>query len=151
MNVDDLKKIVEIIENSDVDVLNVEKGDFKLNFQKNSAQITDGKKNVSASVESDVKKILTDSSHSEQAEDSELHEMLSPMVGTFYSRPEPDKEPYVTVGSKISQGDIVCVLEAMKLLNEVRADVDGEIVEVLANDGDVIEFNQPLFSIKVSE
>lgn len=151
MNVEELKKIVEIIENSDVDVLNVEKGDFKLNFQKNNAQITDGKKNVSDSVENEIKKILTDSSHSEQTDGNELHEILSPMVGTFYSRPEPNKEPYVTVGSTVTQGDIVCVLEAMKLLNEVRANVDGEIVEILANDGDVIEFNQPLFSIKVSE
>src|SRR5690625_5296630 len=120
VNVEELKKIVEIIENSDVDVLNVEKGDFKLNFQKNNAQITDGKKNVSDSVENEIKKILTDSSHSEQTDGNELHEILSPMVGTFYSRPEPNKEPYVTVGSTVTQGDIVCVLEAMKLLNEVR-------------------------------
>ncbi|MBR2759238.1 MAG: acetyl-CoA carboxylase biotin carboxyl carrier protein, partial [Exiguobacterium sp.] len=74
--------------------------------------------------------------------------ITSPMVGTFYSRPAPDKEAFVNVGDRVESGQIVCILEAMKLFNDVEAEISGEIVEVLVADGDLVEFGQPLFSVK---
>lgn len=76
-----------------------------------------------------------------------MKEIKSPMVGVFYTSPSPDADPFVTVGQKVKKGDVVCIIEAMKLLNEITSDVDGEIVDVCVNNGDVVEFNQPLFKI----
>ncbi|MEN0649780.1 acetyl-CoA carboxylase biotin carboxyl carrier protein [Caldifermentibacillus hisashii] len=78
-----------------------------------------------------------------------LHEITSPMVGTFYASPSPDAEPYVKVGSKVKSDSVVCIVEAMKLFNEIEADVDGEIVEILVKNGQLVEFGQPLFLVKV--
>lgn len=69
------------------------------------------------------------------------------MVGVFYSAPSPDSEPFVSKGSKVKKGDTLCIIEAMKLMNEVIAERDGEIVEILANSGELVEFGQTLFRI----
>lgn len=71
----------------------------------------------------------------------------SPMVGVFYAAPNPDSEPYVTLGSKVKKGDVLCIIEAMKLMNEIVAEQDGEIVDVCASNGDVVEYGQTLFKI----
>ena len=70
------------------------------------------------------------------------------MVGVFYSAPSPDKEPYVTVGSRVNKGDVLCLIEAMKLMNEVTAEKSGEITAVCVENGQVVEYGQKLFMIK---
>ena len=77
-----------------------------------------------------------------------LHKITSPMVGTFYSSSSPDTPPYVSVGDRVSKDSIVCIVEAMKLFNEIDADVEGEIVEILVNNGQLVEYGQPLFLVK---
>ena len=72
----------------------------------------------------------------------------SPMVGTFYAKSSPTSKPYVEVGTKVRKGDIVCIVEAMKLMNEIEADIDGEIVEICVNDGDIVDYGKALFKIK---
>ena len=72
----------------------------------------------------------------------------SPMVGVFYSAPSPDSEPHVTVGSEVNKGDVICLIEAMKLMNEVTAEKNGVIAEVCVENGQVVEYGQPLFVIK---
>ena len=74
--------------------------------------------------------------------------VTSPMVGVFYAAPAPDKEPYVSVGSKVNKGDVLCLIEAMKLMNEVTAEKSGEITEICVENGQVVEYGQPLFMIK---
>lgn len=76
------------------------------------------------------------------------YEVKAPMVGTFYSSSAPDKPEFVTVGSKVKKGDTICIIEAMKLMNEVEADRDGEIVEILVENEEMVEFDQPLFIIR---
>jgi acetyl-CoA carboxylase biotin carboxyl carrier protein len=82
------------------------------------------------------------------ADTSNLHKITSPMVGTFYASPSPDADVYVKVGSRVSNDSIVCIVEAMKLFNEIEAEVNGEIVEVLAKSGQLVEYGQPLFLVK---
>ena len=77
-----------------------------------------------------------------------LHKITSPMVGTFYAAPSPDAAPYVKAGDKVTGDSIVCIVEAMKLFNEIEAEVSGEIVEVLVKDGDLVEYGQALFLVK---
>lgn len=77
-----------------------------------------------------------------------LHKITSPMVGTFYQSPSPDADAYVKVGSKVTADTIVCIVEAMKLFNEIEAEVNGEIVEILVKEGQLVEYGQPLFLVK---
>lgn len=82
-------------------------------------------------------------------EDQEYYNVVkSPMVGTFYSRSSPDKEPYVKIGSNVKKGDTLCIVEAMKLMNEIESEFDGEIVEILVRNEQMVEYGQALFKIK---
>ena len=72
----------------------------------------------------------------------------SPMVGTFYASSSPDKDPYVKVGDKVKKGQVVCIVEAMKLMNEIESEFDGEIVEICVNNEDMVEYGTPLFKVK---
>jgi acetyl-CoA carboxylase biotin carboxyl carrier protein len=80
--------------------------------------------------------------------DEDLHKITSPIVGTFYRSPAPDKDPYVKEGSNVSPDSIVCIVEAMKLMNEIEAETSGEVVKIYVENGQPVEFGQPLFGIK---
>lgn len=82
------------------------------------------------------------------ADTSHLHRIVSPMVGTFYRAPSPDAANFVNVGDKVTDKTVVCILEAMKLMNPLEAEVKGEIVEILVENGQLVEFGQPLFLVK---
>lgn len=85
------------------------------------------------------------------AEDnSKFVTIKSPMIGTFYRKPSPDKAPFVEVGSTIGKGDVLCVVEAMKLFNEIEAEISGKIVKILVDDMSPVEFDQPLFLVDPS-
>lgn len=79
---------------------------------------------------------------------ADLHKITSPMVGTFYQAPNPESPAYVKVGDKVGEESIVCIVEAMKLFNEIEAEIKGEIVEILVQDGQLVEYGQPLFLVK---
>lgn len=72
----------------------------------------------------------------------------SPMVGTFYSKSSPDAKPYVEIGSRVKKGDVLCIVEAMKLMNEIESEFDGEIVDILVNDGEMVDYGKEMFVIK---
>lgn len=74
--------------------------------------------------------------------------ITSPMVGTFYMKPSPNSDPYVKVGQKVKKGDVLCIIEAMKLMNEIEAEFDGTIKEILVKDGESVEYGKPLFELE---
>lgn len=80
--------------------------------------------------------------------DASIHEIVSPMVGTFYAASSPDVAAFVKAGDRVTDDSIVCIVEAMKLFNEIEAEVSGEIVEILVKDGQLVEYGQPLFLVK---
>lgn len=81
-------------------------------------------------------------------EEDKCKYITSPMVGTFYAKPSPDAKPYVEIGTKVKKGDKLCIIEAMKLMNEIESEYDGEIVEILVKDGEVVDYGKKLFKIK---
>ncbi|MFD3155426.1 acetyl-CoA carboxylase biotin carboxyl carrier protein [Haloimpatiens sp. FM7330] len=81
-------------------------------------------------------------------EDENVEIVKSPIVGTFYSSPSPDKGSFVEIGSKVKKGDALCIIEAMKLMNEIESEVNGEIVDILVKNEDMVEYGQPLFKVK---
>ena len=80
-----------------------------------------------------------------------MHEFNSPIVGTFYTAPSPESAPYVTEGDKVKKDSILCIIEAMKVMNEIKAELSGEIIEVLVENGEAVEYGQPLFLIRTSD
>ena len=84
----------------------------------------------------------------ESAEEANVVVVRSPMVGTFYASPAPDAAPYVTKGKKVAEGDVLCIIEAMKLMNEIKSDVSGILLELLVETGQPVEFDQPLFVLE---
>lgn len=86
----------------------------------------------------------------ESAEDSKLVTIKSPMIGTFYRKPSPDKDVFINVGDEVSVGKVVCVIEAMKLFNQIEAEISGKIVKILVDDATPVEYDQPLFLVDPS-
>ena len=153
MKINDIKELLDVINQSPIDVLKLEKEDFKLYYQRQDAvnmHIDFGSHNDNEYKALTSNEEMLKSDNPSPIENDGFHQIESSMIGTFYSRPTPDTEPFVQIGSVIEKGQPICMLEAMKLLNEVVADVEGEIVEILAKDGEIIEFGQPLFVVKVS-
>lgn len=91
---------------------------------------------------------VSDAAPAAADEDAGLHKITSPIVGTFYRSPGPDKPPYVSEGSTVSADTVVCIVEAMKLMNEIPAEISGQIVKVYVENGEAVEFGQPLFGIR---
>ncbi|OKL36020.1 acetyl-CoA carboxylase biotin carboxyl carrier protein [Domibacillus mangrovi] len=148
LKMNELQEMVNIFDRSSVNVFTFEYEGMKIKLEKTKEvhQVEQAEK-VSTSVPKSVMKI------EKQAEEeiSALEHVVSPMVGTFYASQSAGEEPFVKVGTSVKAGQVVCVLEAMKLFNEVQVEEDGEIIEILVEDGDVVEYGQPLFVIQKSQ
>lgn len=105
---------------------------------------TISKENTEAVVEEAVKNVQKET----VVDDKNVSVITSPMVGTFYSSASPESSAFVEIGDKVSKGKVICIIEAMKLMNEIESDYSGIIVERLVNDGDMVEYGQPLFKVK---
>ena len=149
MQFEELKELIAIFEASDM-------SDMKVNFDNASIHLSRAKNqtvhtdNIGV-VQEVVNTAACDSANvqikaEEQETDAERY-IKAPIVGTFYQAASPEKPPYVNVGDRVKKGDIVCIIEAMKFMNEVTSEEDGEILEVLVKDGEFVEFGAPLFKL----
>ena len=138
LNLAEIQALIKTLDNSSIEKFEYECDEYRLSLKKGSSTVAVKKTQAEPVVEEEIS----------DADEKELIEITAPMVGTFYSATEPGAEPFVKVGSKIDADSVICILEAMKLFTEVEADVTGEIVEILAKDGDLVEYGQPLFSVK---
>ncbi|KNH33993.1 MULTISPECIES: acetyl-CoA carboxylase biotin carboxyl carrier protein [Exiguobacterium] len=148
MKIDQLKQVLEMLDQSSVNELSLETDTYKLKLKKQGETVTVSHQAPVAPVAAPapVKQAAAPVEEEATADDTVTINAL--MVGTFYSRPNPDKPAYVKVGDQIEVGQIVCVLEAMKLFNNLNSEVSGTVVEILVADGDLVEFGQPLFRIR---
>ena len=115
--------------------------------EKGLSEITIETKDGKITVKKDAQGVIKSSAVPSQTQKSKYYEMTSPMVGTFYMSPSPGAEPFVKVGSKIKTGDVLCIIEAMKIMNELPAEVNGVITEILVKDNQTIEYGQVLMRI----
>ena len=149
-----IKELIHEIDSSSIRVFELENDGFKLKLSKNdevSFKEINNKEEVNVgntNSKSIPKKELVVEEESNNIIDIELKEVKSPLVGTFYSSSTPGGKTYVEVGSKVKKGDVLCIVEAMKIMNEITSDFDGEIVEVLRKDEDIVEFGMTIFKIK---
>ncbi|MGX0330183.1 acetyl-CoA carboxylase biotin carboxyl carrier protein [Staphylococcus cohnii] len=157
MNFKEIKELIEILDQSSLTEINIEdKGNIvNLKKEKETAiitpQVSQQPMQQIAPQQSAVSNQLdaqsTEETSSSQENDN-LKTINAPMVGTFYKSPSPEENPYVQVGDSVSNESTVCILEAMKLFNEIQAEVTGEIAEILVEDGQMVEYGQPLFKVK---
>src|SRR5699024_1474145 len=158
LNMDEIREIIKLIDQSSIDEFTYETSGATISMKKNENTVSQTpEKEVHKKVQSadtpslvDIKPEIQEEPKEEQTEikiDYD-YEIVSPMIGTLYSAPSPEREDYVTVGSKVEKDSIVCIVEAMKLFNEIEAEVKGEIVEILVEDGELVEYGQPLFRVK---
>lgn len=152
MDLNLIRKLIKLVDSSEVTDLEIEENGLRVRIAKkirgiqtitqpqilsHSQVVNDSAlKNDEASVKSEVKE--------------KLHQITSPIVGTFYRAPAPDADPYVQIGDSVSQGSVLCIVEAMKLMNEIESDVSGKIVKILVENGKPVEYNQPLFLVQTS-
>lgn len=149
MNLDSLKQIVKIAKDEGVAELKVEAKDFKVEVRFSTGLVVPVQTTQAVAPVAQAQTPVPTTAKP-VGPDATLHIITSPFVGTFYAAPGPGKPNYVKVGDKVRAGQALCVLEAMKIMNEIDADVSGEIVEVCVDNESLVEFGQPLFKIRPS-
>lgn len=154
MDLRKIKKLIEMLQESDLNEIEVKEGEesVRINRKKESVIHTSTPIPVGQNLNlSSAPLPQTDSSEIESEQAAEdLNHITSPMVGTFYRKPAPDKEPFIEVGQTVKKGDTVCIIEAMKMMNQVKSEFDGKVIAINIEDGDPVEFGQELISIEKS-
>jgi len=152
MREDEIKRLVKIVEESNIGELVIKRWGKTIKISKHNWS---GGNNMqthtvmpTAAPPPAVEKEVVKDVHSEAPKGKPDKEIKSPMVGTYYSAPAPDADPYVEVGKTVKKGQVLCIIEAMKLMNEIESELSGKIVEILVENGQPVEYNQPLFRLE---
>lgn len=167
MKIQEIREIIKLVDASSIDEFSYESEGTKVKLRKNSglanapviaapvaATVPNAEgapKTAAPAPMAKAEELISEEVPEVAAKSQEnLHKILSPMVGTFYQSPSPEEAPYVQPGTRVSADQVVCIVEAMKLFNEIEAEVDGEIAEILVKDGQLVEYGQPLFLVKTN-
>lgn len=164
MNIKEIQDLIKFVAKSGVSQVDIEQKDFKITIKSDSPEREEKQiivqaapppaaapVPVAAAPASAPAPAVTPAPAEEQsADDSKYVTVKSPIIGTFYRSPGPDKDPFINVGDTIAVGDTVCIIEAMKLFNEIESEVSGKIVKVLVDDSSPVEYDQPLFLVDPS-
>lgn len=164
MRFDEVKELIELIDNSNLSYFEMrdDKEFIKMdksitrNYVSNSNDLSDNNLSKLAitdlssdvDIKTDDKEIIEENKVLQNNDDKEIEVIASPIVGTFYEAMSPEDEPFVSAGQKISKGEVVCIVEAMKLMNEISAEFDCEIVSVLGENGKMVQYGDPLFKVR---
>lgn len=161
LKIQELRELIKLVDQSNIDEFSFESEGSKIKMKKNketTVQTVVENKVQAQPVAPVVTEAVQPAAQAQAkpaepvaaapAVDENLHKIVSPMVGTFYASPSPDADVYVQKGDKVKEESVVCIVEAMKLFNEIEAEVNGEIVEVLVENGQLVEYGQPLFLVK---
>lgn len=149
MDLRKIKKLIEMLQESDLNEIEVKEGEesVRINRKKESIIQTTAP-SVFRTNQLDKNNSLNETDN--YAESNGHESIVSPMVGTFYRKPAPDKEPFIEVGQMIKKGETVCIIEAMKMMNQVKSEFDGKVLSINIGDGEPVEFGQELISIEKS-
>ena len=143
MDLRKVKKLIELLEESGLSEIEITEGDDRVRITKSSKEKQKSSV-VHTSNETEVTNLTEDSSPRNK---NGFHEVKAPMIGTFYQSSEPDAEAFVKVGDPINEGDTLCIIEAMKMMNKIESDISGTLERVLVRNGDPVEFDQVLFLV----
>lgn len=162
MELKEIKELIELVSERGFTEFELRQGSFRIRISSNNGVVTSAPVNVVSSSkhleEPKAEKVTVNVIEPPKAAivekevkvEKDLHKIKSPIVGTFYRAPSPTSEAFVKVGSQIKPGTVLCIIEAMKLMNEIESDVSGEVVEIYVENNHPVEYGQPLFGIKVN-
>ena len=159
MNFKQIQQLIKFVSKTDVAEVNIENNNFKINIKGSKSSIKEpSTPSIQQPSPPQIQTVPQVEVRSTQIPIPKLDENLSsndsyktiksPIIGTFYRKPSPDKDVFVNVGDTVGEGDVLCVIEAMKLFNEIESDTSGKIVKILVEDASPVEFDQPLFLIE---
>ena len=154
MDIRKVKKLIELLEESKISEIEIHEGEESVRISRQTTGVPQTIMQVPASAEGVIpetvsREVVAGVAVTETPPDSETgHIMESPMVGTFYTSASPDSAPFVEIGQKVEEGDVVCIIEAMKIMNQIEADATGVIKKRLVENGEPVEYGQPLFVIE---
>jgi len=149
MNIKEIKEMINLMNENGLVELEVEKEDMRIRLKKTASGIE--ALNGPVVIERQAAPVLPQGQITQETESKntvKTAEIKSPMVGTFYRAPNPEAAPYVEVGQTIEPGQVICIIEAMKLMNEIKSEIRGKILEILVDNAEPVEFGQPLFLIE---
>lgn len=153
MNVKEIKELIEILDKTSITELKIEEKDLKIKISKEKKTEviyeTVSKPAIvreEVVIENNTVSNISESNISVKNENDEV--VKSPIVGTYYSAASPENPVFVKIGDKVKSGQTLCIVEAMKIMNEIKSDVDGEVIDILVENEDIVEFNQPLIVIR---
>ncbi|HEO8418704.1 acetyl-CoA carboxylase biotin carboxyl carrier protein [Niallia sp. FSL W8-0635] len=154
LKISEVKELIKLIDDSSISNFLYEQDGVKVEIKKNYGEAVVSAPVMTKTIQQEeattkevaIESVVTDIPAT--TNDENLHKITSPMVGTFYQSASPDAAAFVKVGDKVTKDTVVCIVEAMKLFNEITAEVDGEIVEILVKDGELVEYGEPLFLVK---
>ena len=142
MDLRKIKKLIEMLQESDLNEIEVKEGEESVRINRKKGDVEIPQQIVAPQVQS--KEIVESVGEPEE----NLSFIQSPMVGTFYRSPAPGKPPFVEIGQRVKKGDTICIIEAMKMMNQVKSEFDGKIVDIKVENGQPVEFNESLVSIE---
>ncbi|NTW51571.1 MAG: acetyl-CoA carboxylase biotin carboxyl carrier protein [Chlorobiaceae bacterium] len=151
MNLKEIQQLIEIVNVSALDEVIIKEGQTEITLRRNSSKVQAVLPSAPAfapALPVGQPLAVAPAPVAAPVVASDLLEVRSPIVGTFYRAASPDSDPFVKVGDKVKNGDVLCIIEAMKLMNEIEAEVSGAIVEILVENGQPVEYNQVLFRVK---
>jgi acetyl-CoA carboxylase biotin carboxyl carrier protein len=146
--IDKLKQLIEIMKEHNLVEVRIKQGEDEISAKK--GQTEGGLAQIGAIpvIGAGIQSGTPAGQKQQQAEQEKVIEIKSPLVGTFYAQPSPDSEPFVELGSRVEPQTVVCIIEAMKVMNEIKAEISGRIVDVVAINGEAVEYGQVLFKVK---
>ena len=148
MNLKEVKQLIDLMNENNLGELEIERDGLKIRLKKEGEKI---KKEEIVTTVSPAKPFESTEIKEGQLQKKEgFFEIRSPMVGTFYRASSPNAEAFVEPGQEIEEDQVICIIEAMKLMNEIKSEVKGEVVEILVKNGEAVEFDQPLFKIEIT-
>ena len=143
MDIRKIKKLIHMLEQSDLNEIEVSQGEELVRISKGNSNV------ISTNISNtDQSQASTNQDPIESNTEVKGNIIKSPIVGTFYRKPSPEKPPFVNIGDTVSEGDVVCIVEAMKMMNEIKSEYSGKIISILPSDGQPIEFDQTLIIIE---
>jgi len=144
MDIRKIKKLIEMLQDSDLKEIEVSQGDESVRISRDNKSQTYVEPVIQKEV---VHEANVASEKVVQQEEVEGNQITSPIVGTFYRKPSPDKDPFIKVGDLVQEGDVLCIIEAMKMMNEIKSDFSGKVVSINVEDGQPVEYGQHIITI----
>jgi len=147
MDIRKVKKLIELLEQSNINELEINEGEESVRISRGATAVTYATPPIAAPVAAAPAPIAAAEAAAPAGKELAGHAVKSPMVGTFYASPAPDSPQFVSVGQTVAAGDVICIIEAMKMMNQIEADKAGTIGAILIEDGEAVEFDQPIVTI----